>query len=61
MSDPDTKFKHSVHRKRNIMAKALRDRGDHKGAFSLRVHDSRKQEYKRKKMRVTAINEEDGD
>lgn len=59
MGDQETKLKHSMSRKRNIMAKMMRD-GEHKGAFSLKVIDSRKQEYKRKKMRITDIdNEED--
>lgn len=62
MSDPDTKFKHSSHRKRNIVAKMLRDGGDHKGAFSLKVINPKKQEYKRVKMRITEIeNEEEFD
>lgn len=60
MSDPDTKYKHSLHYKRNMIAKSLRDTGDHKGAFSIKIIDSRKQEYKRRKMRVTEImNDED--
>lgn len=57
MSDEETKYKHSLHRKRNIMAKSLRDHGDHKGAFALRVIDSRKNEYKRKRMRVKDIDD----
>ena len=43
------------------MAKVLRDPGDHKGAFALKVIDPKKQEYKRKKMKVgeAYANEED--
>lgn len=59
MADLETKQKHSLHYKRNMMAKHLRDQGDHKGAFSLKVHDSRKVDYKRVKLRVTDINEEE--
>lgn len=59
MSDPETKYKHSIHHKRNMMAKQLRDQGDFKGAFSLKVIDGRKEEYKRKKMRVVDVDEED--
>lgn len=61
MADPDTKNKHSLHYKRNMMAKHLRDQGEHKGAFSLKVIDSRKGDYKRVKLRVTDINEEERD
>lgn len=57
MADTDTKFKHS--RRRNIMAKHLRDQGDLKGAFSLKIIDSRKEEYKRKHMRVSDIEDEE--
>jgi hypothetical protein len=59
MSDEETKYKHSLHRKRNIMAKSLRDHGDHKGAFALRVIDSRKNEYKRKRMKISDIYDEE--
>jgi len=57
MADTDSKFKHS--RRRNLVAKHLRDQGDLKGAFSLKIIDSRKEEYKRKKMRVSEIENED--
>ena len=55
MSDSDTKYKHSLHRKRNMIAKALRDPNEHKGAFALKVHDSRKSEYRRIRMNVKDV------
>lgn len=58
MASTEFKEKHSK-RLRNKYAKSLRDQGEHKGAFSLKVIDSRKQEYKRTKMRVTDINDEE--
>lgn len=58
MSDPDTREKHSRSYKRNIMAKTLKDSGDHKGAFSLKIVDARKGTYKRKKLRTTDIESE---
>ncbi len=58
MASTEFKEKHSK-RLRNKYAKSLRDQGDHKGAFSLKVHDARKTEYKREKMRVTDINDEE--
>lgn len=61
MSDQETKYYRSTARKRNMMAKALRDTGDHRGAFSMKIIDSRKEEYKRKKVRVTEVYDEDGD
>lgn len=57
MSDTDTKLKHS--RKRNIMKRCLRDQGDFKGAFSLKIIDGRKEEYKRTRIRVTEIPDEE--
>jgi len=59
MSDYETKETRSRSRKRNMMAKALRDTGDHRGAFSLRVIDPRKGEYKRQKLRVTEVDYEE--
>jgi hypothetical protein len=59
MADPEVKFKHSLNRKKNIMAKHLFDPGEHRGAYAMKVQDSRKQEYKRKKMRVSEIEDDD--
>lgn len=59
LADLETKNKHSLHYKRNMMAKHLRDQGEHKGAFSLKVMDSRKTNYKRVKLRVTELDEEE--
>ena len=61
MSDEETRYKHSLNRKRNIIAKSLRDTGDRKGAFSLKVIDPRKNGYKRKKMRVQEIDDYEED
>lgn len=47
MSDLDTKVRRSQSRKRNFMAKAVNDYGEHKGAFALRILPPKKQEYKR--------------
>lgn len=55
MADIESKIKHSLHYKRNLAAKALRDQGELKGAFKMKVIDSRKQEYKRVKLRVHDI------
>lgn len=54
MADPEVKFKHSLNRKKNIMAKSLREE-----RYAMKVVDSRKQEYKRKRMRVTDIEDDD--
>ncbi len=55
MSDYDVREKRSRSRKRNIMAKSLRDQGDHKGAFALRIVDSRKSTYKREKIKINEV------
>lgn len=56
MSDDDTKLRHSVRRKKNIMAKQLFDPGDHRGAFSMKIPNPKKGGgYKREKIRVTQI------
>jgi len=61
MSDLDLKSKRSFNRKKNMIAKVLRDPGDMKGAFALKVIDSRKQEYKRIKMKVTSYEQTEED
>lgn len=53
----EDKERHSRRRKRNIMAKVLRDQGDLKGAFSLKVINPKKTEYKRERMDVRHIEE----
>lgn len=60
MADPEFKLKHSKHRNRNLMAKHLYDPNEFKGAYAMKVVDSRKQQYKRKRIRVTEI-EQDSD
>ena len=59
MSDPEIREKRSWSRKKNYIAKALRDTGDHKGAFSLKVRDPRKGEYKRERVRLDYVDEEE--
>lgn len=62
MTDPDLKEKVSYKRKRNVMAKLLRDQGDYKGAFSLKVVNPKKEKYKREKVNINKLeieNEED--
>jgi hypothetical protein len=60
MSDDFEKTKKDF-KKRNRYAAMLKDQGDFKGAFSLKVVDSRKQDYKRSKMRTNEIYEEEQD
>lgn len=59
MADAEVKFKHSLNRKKNIMAKQLFDPSEHRGAYAMKVMDPRKQEYKRTKMRVTDYREDE--
>lgn len=59
MSDPEIREKRSRSRKKNYIAKALRDQGDHKGAFALKTIDPRKGEYKRVKIRLDYMDEEE--
>ena len=61
MSDPEVKEKRSRSRRRNMYAKQLRDHGEHKGAFALKVVDPRKGDYKRKRIRINEIDEEETD
>lgn len=57
MADTEERERHSRRRKRNIMAKILRDPGEKKGAFALRVINPKKNTYKR--TRVDPRNLED--
>jgi hypothetical protein len=62
MSDSETKSNRSFSRKRNMIAKKLRDHGELKGAFSPRIINPKKKEYKREKVNMGDINayQEDG-
>lgn len=56
MSDLDTKEYRSKKRKRNIMAKVLRD---NKGPYKMKTVSPKKTEYKRQKLRVEDVNTEE--
>lgn len=58
MSDPEEKERASRRRKQNFYAKILRDPGDHKGAFALRIIPSKKQQYKREKLNPRIVQED---
>ena len=56
MGNPDDKERHYRRRKKNIYAKILKDSGDHKGAFSIKVVNPKKGgEYKRSKIDIRNI------
>lgn len=59
MGDQDTKDRVSKKRKRNFYAKLLRDTGDNKGAFAIKVVDSKKTDYKREKINIRDIEEDE--
>jgi hypothetical protein len=64
MSDPEVKEKVSRKRRRNIISKSLRDQGDHKGAFTLKIVNPKKGVYKREKINprnIERIEDEEGD
>ena len=58
LSDELTKIERSKNRKRNFIAKSLRDSGDRKGAFKLRVVNPKKGEYKRERINVKDLTDE---
>lgn len=61
MGSEEERERHSRRRKRNVIAKILRDTGDMKGAFSLRIINPKKGTYKREKMNIRNIEKESGD
>jgi len=58
MGDQEEKEKHMRRRKRNILAKDLRDT---KGPFKMKVIDPRKQEYKRIRINVKDIDTDENE
>lgn len=56
MGDVETKEYRSKKRKRNVMAKVLRD---DKGPYKMKTVSPKKTEYKREKLRVTDIVEDE--
>lgn len=57
VTDSTEKERHSRRRRKNIMAKILRDPGERKGAFALRIVNPKKKEYKREKIDIKNIEE----
>jgi hypothetical protein len=55
MGDQEEKEKVSKKRRRNFMSRALRDQGDHKGAFALKIVSPKKGSYKREKLNPREI------
>jgi len=55
MTSPEDKHLRDKKRSRNLIAKSLRDQGDHRGAFSLRTINPKKTKYKRKKVDVKDV------
>lgn len=55
MTSPEDKYLRDKKRSRNMVAKALRDQGDHKGAFSVKIISPKKSKYKRKKVDVKNV------
>ena len=58
LSDELTKIERSKNRNSNFIAKSLRDQGDRKGAFKLRVVNPKKGEYKRERINVKDFDNE---
>lgn len=54
--DNDSKFRHS---KRRNIANRFDGENDHKGSFSLKIPDSRKEDYKRIKLNVHEVYDEE--
>lgn len=61
MSSEETRTRRFRHRRRNLAVRELKDPGDHKGAYHMKIHDDRKGEYRRIKMKVTDYDNEESD
>jgi hypothetical protein len=58
MRSEEVKYERSKARKRNLIARSLRDQGDHKGAFHMKIRNPKKGEYKRMKVNVNDYEED---
>jgi hypothetical protein len=61
MSSEEERLRRTRIRNRNIYAKILHDPNEFRGAFRMKIHDERKGEYRRVKMKVKNVNDYEED
>jgi hypothetical protein len=58
MASPEERERHNRRRKRNVYAKILRDPGEMRGAYSMKIKPAKNQPYKRERIRLDDLIEE---